>query len=375
MKVCIDARSVNLHEGTGIGTYTKNVISEMINIDKEDSFDLIWTGKSKKEFLKDNTKLTLCSGRRGSFFETYYIPKLIEDKNIDLYHIPQNGIGFPFEYDINTVVTIHDLIPYIMPETVGPGYLKRFLRDMPNIIENSKGILTVSEYSKKDILKFFRGYPEDKVFVTPLSANYDFKPMDKRLCKEIINKRFSFDSPYILYIGGFSARKNVKGIIDAFSSVYKSLNKKYKLLIGGSLKDEGLSLKEYAKSLNLEDDIIFTGFLENSDLPILYNGADLFVYPSYYEGFGLPPLEAMSCKTAVITSNLTSIPEVTGDSAILINPYHSTELNNSLFNVLNNDTLRNELSEKGYKRSLQFSWRQTAENTLKAYNDVLNSIT
>ena len=116
-----------------------------------------------------------------------------------------------------------------MPETVGPGYLKRFLRDMPNIIENSKGILTVSEYSKKDILKFFRGYPEDKVFVTPLSANYDFKPMDKKLCKEIINKRFSFDSPYILYIGGFSARKNVKGIIDAFSSVYKSLNKKYKL--------------------------------------------------------------------------------------------------------------------------------------------------
>ena len=375
MKVCIDARSVNLHEGTGIGTYTKNVISEMINIDKDDSFDLIWTGKSKKEFLKDNTKLTLCSGRRGSFFETYYIPKLIEDKNIDLYHIPQNGIGFPFEYDINTVVTIHDLIPYIMPETVGPGYLKRFLRDMPNIIENSKGILTVSEYSKKDILKFFRGYPEDKVFVTPLSANYDFKPMDKKLCKEIINKRFSFDCPYILYIGGFSARKNVKGIIDAFSSVYKSLNKKYKLLLGGSLKDEGLSLKEYAKSLNLEDDVIFTGFLENSDLPILYNGADLFVYPSYYEGFGLPPLEAMSCKTAVITSNLTSIPEVTGDSAILINPYNNTELNNSLFKALNDDAFRNELSKKGYKRSLQFSWRQTAENTLKAYNDVLNSIT
>ena len=290
-------------------------------------------------------------------------------------NIPQNGIGFPFEYDINTVVTIHDLIPYIMPETVGPGYLKRFLRDMPNIIENSKGILTVSEYSKKDILKFFRGYPEDKVFVTPLSANYDFKPMDKKLCKEIINKRFSFDSPYILYIGGFSARKNVKGIIDAFSSVYKSLNKKYKLLLGGSLKDEGLNLKEYAKSLNLEDDVIFTGFLENSDLPTLYNGASVFVYPSYYEGFGLPPLEAMRCKTAVITSNLTSIPEVTDDSAILINPYNSTELNNSLFRVLNDDTFRDELSEKGYKRSLQFSWRQTAKNTLKAYNDVLNSIT
>ncbi|MGL4570271.1 MAG: glycosyltransferase family 4 protein [Clostridium sp.] len=373
MKICIDARSVNLHEGTGIGTYTKNLISEMININREDVFNLIWTGKSKEQFLKDNTNLILCSGRHGSFFENHYIPNLIKEREIELYHIPQNGIGFPFDYDVNTVVTIHDLIPYIMPETVGPGYLKRFLRDMPNIIDKSKGILTVSEYSKKDILRFFKGYPEDKIFVTPLSANYEFKPMDKNVCRDIINKRFNFDCPYILYIGGFSARKNVKGIIDAFSKVYKSLNKQYKLLLGGSLKDEGISLKQYVEQINLEDKVIFTGFLDNSDLPILYNGADVFVYPSYYEGFGLPPLEAMSCKTCVITSNVTSIPEVTKDSAILINPNIEGELSNSLYEVLSNDSLREELSENGYKRSLQFSWRQTAQNTLNAYKSILDT--
>lgn len=373
MKICIDARSVNLHEGTGIGTYTKNLISEMININKEDVFNLIWTGKSKEQFLKDNTNLILCSGRHGSFFENHYIPNLIKEREIELYHIPQNGIGFPFDYDVNTVVTIHDLIPYIMPETVGPGYLKRFLRDMPNIIDKSKGILTVSEYSKKDILRFFKGYPEDKIFVTPLSANYEFKPMDKKICRDVINKRYNFDCPYILYIGGFSARKNVKGIIDAFSKVYKSLNKDYKLLLGGSLKDEGISLKQYVEKINLEDKVIFTGFLDNSDLPILYNGADVFVYPSYYEGFGLPPLEAMSCKTCVITSNVTSIPEVTKDSAILINPNIEGELSNSLYEVLSNDSLREELSENGYKRSLQFSWRQTAQNTLNAYKSILDT--
>ncbi|MEG1004643.1 glycosyltransferase family 4 protein [Clostridium sp.] len=373
MKICIDARSVNLHEGTGIGTYTKNLISEMININKEDVFNLIWTGKCKEQFLKDNTNLTLCSGRHGSFFENHYIPNLIKEKEIELYHIPQNGIGFPFDYDVNTVVTIHDLIPYIMPETVGPGYLKRFLRDMPNIIDKSKGILTVSEYSKRDILRFFKGYPEDKIFVTPLSANYEFKPMDKNICRDVINKRFNFDCPYILYIGGFSSRKNVKGIIDAFSKVYKSLNKDYKLLLGGSLKDEGISLKQYVEKLNLEDKVIFTGFLDNSDLPILYNGADVFVYPSYYEGFGLPPLEAMSCRTCVITSNVTSIPEVTKDSAILINPNIEGELSNSLYEVLSNDSLREELSEYGYKRSLQFSWRQTAQNTLDAYKSILDT--
>ena len=375
MKVCIDSRSINLHEGTGIGTYTKNLVSEIINIDQSNLFTLIWTGKIDNNFLKDNTELILCSGKHGSFFEKEYIPNLIKNKELDLYHIPQNGIGYPFNYAINTVVTIHDLIPYIMPETVGEGYLKRFLKDMPNIVEHSKGIITVSEYSKKDILKFFKGYPEDKIFVTPLSTNNEFTPLNKVKCRNLIQEKFNFKDPYILYIGGFSARKNVKGLINSFFKIKNSLSKKYKLVLGGSLKDEGLNLKNYCDTLNLNEDVIFTGFLENSDLPILYNGAEIFVYPSYYEGFGLPPLEAMSCKTPVITSNTTSIPEVTDNSALLINPLKEDELSENMFNLLENYDLKNSLSESGYKRSLQFSWRQTATKTLNAYKNIISSLT
>lgn len=374
MKICIDSRSINLHGGTGIGTYTKNLVSEIINLDKDSLFTLIWTGKVSDKFIKNNTELIHCSGRHTQFFDKHYIPSIIQNNNLELYHIPQNGIGFPFNYDINTVVTIHDLIPYVMPETVGTGYLKRFLTDMPNIIENSKGILTVSEYSKKDILKFFKGYPEDKIYVTPLSTNDTFFPRDKDACRKIINDRFKFNEPYLLYIGGFSARKNVKGIIDSFNKINSSLSKKYKLVLVGSLKDEGLNLKQYAESLNIDNDVIFTGFVSDDDLPIIYNGADLFVYPSYYEGFGLPPLEAMSCKTAVITSNTTSIPEVTGDCALLVDPGNKDLLSENMFRVLEDDNLRNALTEKGYKRSLQFSWRQTALNTLNAYSSILNSL-
>ena len=374
MKIGIDSRSVNLHSGTGIGTYTKNLISEMININKDNEFTLIWTGKMDNDFNKDNTELIYCSGRHSTFFEKDYIPNIINSKNLDLYHIPQNGIGFPFDYNINTVVTIHDLIPYTMPETVGAGYLKRFLKDMPNIIENSKGIITVSEYSKKDILKFFSGYPEDKIFVTPLSTNSEFVPMNKDECRKKIQNEFNFNEPYILYIGGFSKRKNVHGLINAFSRVKNSLSKKYKSVLVGSLKDEGLNLKKYVESLNLENDVVFTGFSEDKDLPIFYNGADLFVYPSYYEGFGLPPLEAMSCKTPVITSNTTSIPEVTKNAAFLINPSLEEDLSNAIFNVLENDNLKNSLIEKGYKRSLEFSWKQTAENTLNAYKNIKDSL-
>ncbi|WP_160687165.1 glycosyltransferase family 1 protein [Clostridium sp. C2-6-12] len=370
MKIAIDARSAALHHGTGIGTYTENLISEILSLNSKDEFTLFCSGKINESFNKKNSNIIYSSGRHGTFYEKYYIPNELNKTNIDLYHIPQNGIGFNFDSEVPTLVTIHDLIPYIMPETVGIGYLDRFLRDMPNIIAKSSGILTVSEHSKKDILKFFSFYPEDKVFVTPLAANNNFKPLNKMACKLYVEKTFGVTSPYILYIGGFSLRKNALGLIKAFNKIHKDLNLPYKLLLGGSLKDEGAKLSAFVKENKMEDKIIFAGYIEDKILPILYNGCEAFVYPSFYEGFGLPPLEAMSCKTPVITSNLTSIPEVTEDNAILINPYALGELEKALVTLLNDEDLKNSLSEKGYLRSLEFTWKKTAQNTLEVYKQL-----
>lgn len=370
MKIAIDARSATLHQGTGIGTYTNNLISETLSIDQKDEFNLFCSGKFPEQFNKENANIIYSSGRHGSFYEKHYIPSVLNELHADLYHIPQNGIGFNFNTEIRTIVTIHDLIPYIMPETVGIGYLERFLRDMPNIIAKSCGILTVSEYSKKDILKFFSSYPEDKIFVTPLATNNNFKPINKNNCKLYVENTFGVTDPYILYIGGFSLRKNVLSLVKAFSNVYKDLNKPYKLLLGGILKDEGKKLFTFVKENNLQDKVIFCGYLEDEILPILYSGCDAFVYPSFYEGFGLPPLEAMSCKAPVITSNLTSIPEVTGDNAILINPYKIHELEKALVILLNDEILKADLSEKGYLRSLEFNWAKTAQNTLEVYRQL-----
>lgn len=374
MKFAIDARGAFLYHGTGIGTYTDNLISEMIRLDSKDEFTLFCSAKFNSHYNRNNTNIIFSSGKHGTFYEKYYFPHKLKNNSIDLYHIPQNGIGFEFSSETPTVVTIHDLIPYIMPETVGKGYLQRFLKDMPNIIANSDGIITVSEYSKQDILKFFSFYPEDKIFVTPLAANSDFKPLDKEKCLSYVKTKYNISTPYILYLGGFSARKNAFGLIKAFEKTYTSLDKPYTLILGGSLKDEGNKLLDYVKANNLEDKIVFCGYVEDNILPILYSGCDAFVYPSLYEGFGLPPLEAMSCKAPVITSNLSSIPEVTGDSAILINPLNDDELASSIEHLLNNENLKKEYSEKGYKRSLEFSWEKTAEKTLNAYNSIISSL-
>ena len=139
------------------------------------------------------------------------------------------------------------------------------------------------------------------------------------------------------------------------------------------MQDEGFNLQKIVIDNNLENNVIFTGYLKDSLLPIFYNAADVFVYPSYYEGFGLPPLEAMCCKTPVITSNLTSIPEVTNNAALLINPSNEDELSDALIKILKDNYLRTELSEKGYLKSLEFSWKKTCKLTYNAYLSILNS--
>lgn len=374
MKFSIDARGINLYKGSGIGTYIENLLRELLNIDTKNNYSIFWTGENYENYKKDNSKIIFTSKKHGTFYENYYYPNYIEENNIDMHHIPQNGIGLNELYTSPVVVTIHDLIPYILPETVGRGYLQRFLRDMPLIVSNSKIILTVSEYSKRDIMKFFPFVDEEKIFVTPLAANKNYKPLNKPDCLEYIKNKYSIDSPFILYIGGFSTRKNVKELIIAFKKIQKSLKKDYKLVLCGSVKDEGVKLQELCKELLIDDKIIFTGFIPDDELPLFYNAAELFVYPSLYEGFGLPPLEAMSCATPVITSNLTSIPEVTKDCAILIDPFNKDELASSILNLLNSESLLQEYGEKGYNNSLNFTWKNTAIATLKAYEHVFKNI-
>lgn len=373
MKLSIDARGINLYKGSGIGTYTENLLKEMLNIDNENEYSIFWAGENYESYQKKNSKIIFTSRKHGMFYESFYYPSYIKENHIDFHHIPQNGIGFNSTYTTPVITTIHDLIPYIMPETVGRGYLERFLRDMPMIVNSSKAILTVSEYSKQDILKFFPFVDENKVIVTPLAANSSFRPLNKTKTKDFIKNKYGIDSPFALYIGGFSTRKNARELILAFDKISSSLKKDYKLVLGGAVKDEGAKLQDLCKTLTNSDKIIFTGFIPDEELPLFYNGCDLFVYPSLYEGFGLPPLEAMSCKTPVITSNLTSIPEVTGNTAILIDPFNKDQLADSLLSMLNSYDLLDEYGEKGYENSKNFTWRKTAETTLNAYKTAFST--
>lgn len=369
MLISIDARGATWYAGTGIGTYTRQVLKNILEIDRKNDYYLFWSGREYERFSQlNNVDVSLSSRKHHRFWEQYYIPETLKRKNVDLYHVPQNGIGIPESKNSIYVATIHDLIPYIMPETVGKGYLSKFISQMPRIISSVDMIITVSEWSKRDIMKIFN-IPDEKIAVTYLAADDIFTPMDKSAASNLIADKYGIDGSFILYLGGFSPRKNVKSILVAFSMIYKNLSKNYKVVIIGSSKDDHQFLNKLAQSLGIDGRVCFAGYVPYEDLPCFYNASDLFIYPSLYEGFGLPALEAMCCGTPTITSNVSSIPEITGDGAYLINPFDTAELASAMEKVLEDNAVKADLISRGFERASNFSWRKTAQQTLNIYED------
>ncbi|MGL5616882.1 MAG: glycosyltransferase family 4 protein [Sarcina sp.] len=371
MKVTIDGRAANWYRGTGIGTYTYQLINNINQIDFYNLYN-IYISKDSSLDLKFKKNFNLFYGLdqvKNNFWQDVAIPNKIKDNTADVYHIPQNGIGTNFLVDNPKVITLHDIIPLKLPETVSDTYLKIFNDQIYHILNNIDGIITVSNYSKLDICKNLN-YPEEKIFVTHLAAEDQYIPLDRTYCKNYLKTNYNISDNYILYVGGFSPRKNILGLIEAFNMSKNKLPLDSKLIILGT-KGKSFDLyKKRAEELNLEKDIIFPGFIKAEEMPIFYNSALMLVYPSFYEGFGLPPIEAMACGTPVIASNITSIPEVVSDGAFLINPYDSVAISEAIKEVYLNENLRKNLILKGFKQASSYNWKQTAFDTINIYKKI-----
>ncbi|GAA0121241.1 MULTISPECIES: glycosyltransferase family 1 protein [Clostridium] len=373
MKIGIDARAAKWYRGTGIGTYTYQLINSLNNIDLANEYLLFTVENYNSQInFKNNFSLSpIKKSNSPNFWDEVNIPNVLDNKNIDIYHVPQNGVGLPIKKKCPFIITLHDTIPIHMPETVGDRYLEIFSTKMKSIIENSDGIITVSEFSKEDIAKDFN-YPKEKIFVTYLASEDIYKPIDKIISASMIKKQYSLPSDYILYVGGFSPRKNILGLIKAYSKLPNNIKERHKLVIAGNKGKSYPIYKKCAEDYNVDNNVIFPGFISMEYMPYLYNAASLFVYPSFYEGFGLPPIEAMACGIPVIAANATSIPEILEDAAILFNPNDIDELQDKLYELLMNENIRQNIIHKGFIKNNSLSWEKTALDTLKAYKSILS---
>lgn len=372
MKIGIDARAAKWYRGTGIGTYCYQLIHSLNKIDNYNDYSIFVPQSCQLPIpFKENFHIkSIRQENQNNFWNEVNIPNTLINKNMDIYHVPQNGIGLPLDKSCPFVITLHDVIPYKMPETVGEQYLEIFNEKLPNIIPLCDGIITVSEYSKQDIIRAFN-YPSEKIYVTYLASEDIYKPCDKTLSKSIIEKNYSISGEYILYIGGFSPRKNILGLLDSFSILLPKLKKDMKLVIAGNKGKSYEIYKKRTQALHIEDKVIFPGFISMDHIPYMYNACELFVYPSFYEGFGLPPIEAMACGVPVIAANVTSIPEIVMDATLLVNPYDVNELSEKMYDALLDEPLRQSLITKGLKRAAALTWEHTAANTLSAYENIL----
>jgi glycosyltransferase involved in cell wall biosynthesis len=232
-------------------------------------------------------------------------------------------------------------------------------------------IITISEYSKRDIIRCL-GYPEDKIDVI-----YPGVDNNKYYLNQNVNilEKYGLrkNGKYVLYVGSEQPRKNVDVLIKAFYQLKKRFNDVKLIKVGRSqLTRERSNIKKIVREMSLQSDVVMLDYVVENDMPKIYNIADVLVFPSLYEGFGLPVLEAMACGTPVITSNTTSIPEVVGDAGIMLDPNDIKGFENAMYEVLTNNEIRQEMREKGLKRTKMFTWERCAKETLTIYEKINN---
>jgi len=296
------------------------------------------------------------------------IARISRQKKLDLIHDP-TGCAPLLLTGARRVVTIHDVIPFVYPETSTRLDWLIYRIWLPRIVQRLDAIITLSEQSKRDILHYLPVKPE-KITVIPAAASVRYHRMDGPQIEQALS-RYGIRFPYILYVGAIQARKNLTRLLEAYAQV-RQWSPKWKLVIVGAPHWKYGPVFEALERLQLTANVHFTGYAAESDLPALYNGASLFVFPSLYEGFGLPVLEAMACGAPVITSNCSSLPEVAGDAAILVNPTDTGELAFAIRQVLEQQDLALNMQQNGIARAQQFSWEHTATRTREVYESLLN---
>jgi glycosyltransferase involved in cell wall biosynthesis len=368
MIIGIDISVINLNQA-GSAVYTSNLIEALRNLGSGNEFHIFDVGQTRNMSKNKTIISRLKTIYRDLIWTHAILPFQVYKAKIDVLHIPVNVT--PLFSTCPTVLTILDTTVLQLPQyfTLWHRYYSRMF--LPRSARNATIILTISENSKRDIVKQLK-INSEKVLVTYLSASKEFKPISQQEV-EMVKRRYNLDS-FILTVGALEPRKNLSRLLQAFSFLLKN-GYHHTLVHAGPRGWLFDNIHNEIRRLGLNEFVRFLGYVPTNDLVGLYNAASLFVYPSLYEGFGLPVLEAMACGCPVITSNTSSLPEVVGDAAIMVNPYDVPEMTNAIKSLLEDQLECQRLRLKGIERAKQFSWQKCAKETLNAYHLALKKHT
>jgi glycosyltransferase involved in cell wall biosynthesis len=370
LRIAIDAHSVGAKLG-GNESYAVNLIEALAQIDSTNDYTLYVTTNEARDRFQNrwpNFKVRLTLPHTPLIRIPLTLSAELRKNPVDVLHVQFTAPPF---CPCPVVVSIHDLSFEHLPQTFNRRSRTQLRLTVRHSARRAARILSLSEHTKRDIIETY-GINEDHVDAIPLAAPDHFAPVQDNEELQRVRHNYGIDGDYILSVGSIQPRKNLARLIKAYASLRGEVDVKKlpKLVLAGKcawLYDETLRALEESGT---KEAVVLTGYVPESDLPALYSGALCFVYPSYFEGFGLPPLEAMKCGAPVIVGNKTSLPEVVGDAALMVDPFDVDAIGAAIKRVIEDSELRTELTIKGQERANAFNWRETARRTLQVYKQV-----
>ena len=368
MRIGIEGLLLLFHRN-GTSTYTHELVQNLRRLNLGDQVMLF----ARNQRMKGSSFLNISHTERAAnyFYKEYQLPKELAEREIEIYHSPR-GMGLPetSRQPCPSVMTLHDIILVrLASDYYSPTRARVFERRLREMVESVDHIITASEYSRIDILDW-SGIDPAKVSVIYNGVADNFRPVTDDAKLSAVSDRYQLPPRFALHVGSSEPRKNMRAAIKAINQL-RCMRPDVQLVIMG-VDYHRVGSDEAFAGLDLGN-VHFVDYIHDIDMPTVYSLAEVLVYPSLYEGFGLPPLEAMACGTPVVTSNLTSIPEIVGDAAVLVDPTDTTELAGALEAVLSSSDLQAELIKKGKKHVIGYSWRTCAIETRKIYERVLSA--
>ena len=367
MRIGFDARAVPLRGG--IGTYSRNILQEFADAGIE---TVVFCEDQAKNTMPLADSFTLVSadmdpsapGGRKAF------RSLVRDSRVDLLHVPSPFAPSPCPVPL--VSTIHDIAPFLYPNTLSTRLRLRYKRQFRRTVVDARRIITVSQITYS-ALGVYAGVDQTKARVIHNGVSRRFVPQTDAKTLLAVRNRHSLPERYVFWVGDFRPEKNLSFLIQSWSRLRERLPDLPTLVLAGEKRGDYHKIKDEVRKLDLTGNVLFSGFIPDDDLPAVYSAATVFVFPSLYEGFGLPPLEAMACGTPCVVSNSSSLPEVTGSAALLFNPTSSEGFADCMVKILTQPDLSDSLRQAGLRQAALFSWKRAAEETLQVYSEALAS--
>jgi len=372
MRIGIDATALP-EQPVGAGNYIIQLVTAYAKMDLDFEF-LVYVQKNKRDLFdipnNENLRWEIVSDKspmKRLIWEQTTFPRLVQRSDLALLH--SLHYTQPVRLGCRSVVTIHDMTFFLFPDLHTRSKRMFFPFAIRSSVRRADALIAISESTRQDSIRLL-GVSPQKIFTTQLGITEEFRVVTDNVLLSKVLQQYDLPEAFVLYVGLVEPRKNIPFLIRAYKSLVDE-GIKHNLVIVGRIGWMYQEVFKQIEELGLEDRVQFTGYMPQDDLPMVYNLASLFVYPTKYEGFGLPALEAMACGTPVVTTAISSLPEIVGDAGMLIPPGDEQALAGAMAKVLSDSTLYNQLRTRGLQRSEHFTWERTAQGTLKVYQQVL----